>query len=438
MNKNPGIKILGILILLSPFPMGSALCWSLYLLLFFVAFSAYKMWPAEVVLPPEPEIRVAQYAFKALGVFALIQLIPLPKFVIKILSPGEMQILNLAGFDPSVYTLSLIPARTFFYILGTLPLILLIIALWMREWKKDEFLFIFRIILVTGLVQAIIALLRFATKVKKLFLFFGPEINVNYATGTLRNPDHFAAMMEIILPISIAYVIYRSKEKGFFALLNSSEIPFVFVPFFVLAAAILAGSRAGMGALLVSVVLVFYLILYRNFHPVKRSFLRSLLIFVAVGIIFFGTLLTYKKFTGMDPRPEYWAATSSIYRDFPIFGTGFSTFPSVVELYIKKDYNGVLVEHAHNDYLELLSEAGIVGFALIFIPILALLLWNFRHWEIRRYYLVRIMNAGILAALSALAVHSFFDFPMRVPAIYLMVTTLFGMSLALVNFRRKK
>ena len=61
-----------------------------------------------------------------------------------------------------------------------------------------------------------------------------------------------------------------------------------------------------------------------------------------------------------EGRPTYWANTAEIFKDYPILGSGLGTFPS---LYPDKEEGETLIRlyHAHNDYLEYLSELGMVG-----------------------------------------------------------------------------
>jgi O-antigen ligase len=65
-------------------------------------------------------------------------------------------------------------------------------------------------------------------------------------------------------------------------------------------------------------------------------------------------------------------------------------------------YNGLTVEHAHNDYLELLAENGIVG-GLIGLSFIGLLSWRgLASLRLARSSLARAIIAGSLAACSGL------------------------------------
>ncbi|HXG84682.1 MAG TPA: hypothetical protein VNI84_11705, partial [Pyrinomonadaceae bacterium] len=98
-----------------------------------------------------------------------------------------------------------------------------------------------------------------------------------------------------------------------------------------------------------------------------------------------------------------------------ILGTGLDSFGVSFTRY--DTWNGNMrVEQAHNDYLQILADAGILGFICV-LSFIVLLFWqslrivgkssdNFR----------RNVAVGALAGCFGIIVHSFFDFPLRTPA----------------------
>ena len=93
--------------------------------------------------------------------------------------------------------------------------------------------------------------------------------------------------------------------------------------------------------------------------------------------------------------------------------------------------------YAHNDYLQLLSEYGIVG-AVTFLGIFFAVHWRHGWIDARRLGPKRIaisrrlasnamaMNTGALGALAAYVVHSMFDFNLHIPANVLLLAFVFG------------
>jgi hypothetical protein len=62
-------------------------------------------------------------------------------------------------------------------------------------------------------------------------------------------------------------------------------------------------------------------------------------------------------------RGAQWADTLRAVRDFPIIGSGLGTYAFNYPFYKTLRVKAVF-DHAHNDYLELLSEGGVVGLGL--------------------------------------------------------------------------
>jgi O-antigen ligase len=107
--------------------------------------------------------------------------------------------------------------------------------------------------------------------------------------------------------------------------------------------------------------------------------------------------------------------TLQIFRDHPIMGTGLGTLQEVFPRY-EKIYDGLIVNHSHNDYAETLAETGIVG-GLCGLTFLVLLFRN--GWKIliaekdaRNF----AFHSGALVACLGLLVHATVDFNFHIPS----------------------
>ena len=76
----------------------------------------------------------------------------------------------------------------------------------------------------------------------------------------------------------------------------------------------------------------------------------------------------------------------------------------------------VLFDHAHNDYVELLTGTGSAGFLLGAGAGLVFFRNVFRRWRQKRSMFGKCIGAGGLASLVAIAIHSFVDFNLHIPA----------------------
>ena len=101
-------------------------------------------------------------------------------------------------------------------------------------------------------------------------------------------------------------------------------------------------------------------------------------------------------------------------KDYWLSGTGAGTFLYVFPAYVKENL-GCAYDHAHNDYLELLSELGVIGFS--FLSAFTLLsLWRSLALRNPASDFVRAMGfAGFMGAISLL-IHSTVDFNLQIPA----------------------
>lgn len=112
----------------------------------------------------------------------------------------------------------------------------------------------------------------------------------------------------------------------------------------------------------------------------------------------------------LDGRVDYWQATIHMAIEHPLLGWGFGTWPDVYTQFLTKD-NGLLVNHAHSDWLEYLAEGGV-------LPFLALaVLFGRSLWLGLRYP----WSLGV----SALLLFAMVDYPLRLPILLLALVCLY-------------
>jgi O-antigen ligase len=104
-----------------------------------------------------------------------------------------------------------------------------------------------------------------------------------------------------------------------------------------------------------------------------------------------------------------------IWRDFPFFGTGLGTFGSISSMY-KTTLDQVLYTHAHNDYLELLSNTGLVGFILVALFFGLYFKIIIKAWLKRNNDYVVCLGLGGICSILGMLVYSLLDFNLQIPA----------------------
>ena len=164
----------------------------------------------------------------------------------------------------------------------------------------------------------------------------------------------------------------------------------------------------------------------------------ALVVAIFLSVLFFGGEDSLSRLVGTvnqdDPttgRLHFWEGTLEIIREHPVIGTGLGAFSVAYTRYDTR--NGTYrLEQAHNDYLQLLADAGIVGavLGLVFVGVL------FRVALKRAASSDKFRSGvakGALTGCFAVLVHSFFDFTLHTTANALLFLLL--AALATINGR---
>jgi O-antigen ligase len=260
-----------------------------------------------------------------------------------------------------------------------------------------------------------------------------PDVSFGFATGFFANANHMAILLVIGLPFVAALVAAArgaSRQRQHAVAVMAAGATLVLV-----VGIALNGSLAGYG-LAVPLLAASALIVMPARSPLIRwvAIFGGLFLIVAVGVLEssstrpngFGAEAASSVESREDMLATTWAAT----RDFLPLGSGVGTFRRVYDLYDDPDrVTGTYVVHAHNDYAELLLEAGIPGLAIL---ILFLTWWGMAAWRAWSSAEAGPFARAASIASAAILVHSLVDFPLRTAAI----SAAFAMCLSLLADRR--
>jgi O-antigen ligase len=144
----------------------------------------------------------------------------------------------------------------------------------------------------------------------------------------------------------------------------------------------------------------------------------------------------FARFLELDPRDAgsstrvaLWRASIDAWKEFPIVGSGLGTFREAFRRVQAGELTG-LVEHAHNDLLQLAVTGGAVGAALglgLFISLFVLLL---RAWIAQRHREESAMALSGAGALLCLSLHGLVEFHLSIPIIPATLACVLGASWA--------
>jgi O-antigen ligase len=238
--------------------------------------------------------------------------------------------------------------------------------------------------------------------------------------GPYVNHSHFAGLMEMLAPFALVLAASRMIHGGKRALL-------AFAAAFMMGTVFMSRSLGGVIALSCQVV-VFFLLTRKGQRSAPMS-RRTVLAMVALGALTLGFLAWLDQGRSLDRLlglhdPKYSASTTSrlaitkdslhMFTGRPVLGWGLGTFSLVYPKY-QSFYSIFLINHAHNDYLEALTETGLVGFAAVVWFVVLLYrssVGQLDDWS-------KEPRAGItLAALvgcTGILVHSLSDFNLHIP-----------------------
>ena len=234
---------------------------------------------------------------------------------------------------------------------------------------------------------------------------FGPYVNRN----------HFAGLMELLIPPGLAIQVLGAERRDQLPLVTL----FTLLP---IGALFLSASRGGIISLVAEVGFLAILIVARRRE--KKVFVAAVLILTLASILVswlgIGAALdrfaSYKKLeTSEGRRVEMLHDSLRIFQDHRILGTGLGTLQEVFPLY-ETDYDGLVVNHSHNDYAEALAETGVIGgfCGLVFLVCLFWMAWKILNvqGDPRNF----AYHAGALVACLGLLIHAGMDFNFHIPS----------------------
>jgi O-antigen ligase len=256
--------------------------------------------------------------------------------------------------------------------------------------------------------------------------------------GPYGNYNHFAGMIELILPLPTAYALFARID-------GEQRLVWLFGSAIMAAASILSLSRGGF-FILAAQISAFAVIALVDRRAAKGNKIvlslapaaaAALVLWVGYGPLSqrFGKIRDGANEHSVATRLEYWSSSWRMFMDHPVCGVGLGAFPAIYPSYGRSSAKYERLEQAHSDYLQLLTDAGIIGgviglwFLFELIRIGRLQLANLA----RTTSMDRALIIGGYIAVCGLLLHSFWDFNLQIAANAL----LFLFVVALATAREK-
>jgi len=374
-------------------------------------------------------------ALLLLGAAIALQLVPLHPGVIRWLNPETDAFLQryVLGYPAVVrwHALSIEPSATLraLLALGAFALLLLGSA---RALTDTDTLQIVRGVSMLGVAMAIVGVAQKAMWNGKIYGFWTPQEAGN-PFGPFVNRNHFAGWMLMALPLVIGYFCgrvargmrdvkpgWRNRVVWFSSQDASKTILAGFAALLMALALVLSMSRSGALGLLVALVVSGWFVARRQSAGSRRAVIGLYLILVGCVVVWWtGIDRIADRFNepgavGLNGRLGIWADTWRIAGQYLLVGTGLNTFGTATLFYQTADLARHYVQ-AHNDYLQLLSDGGL----LISLPVAILLAVfvgrvasRFRESSSDADYWIRI---GAVTGILSIACQEAVDFSLQMP-----------------------
>lgn len=375
-----------------------------------------------------------------------VQLAPLPAFLIRVLSPSTYDLYagaaRAAGESYAFIPLSLDPFATFSKILEYLAYFAMFLVIVNNFRTRALFWILLYTLFLSAVFQGVYGLYEFLSGSHHIF-GYEKKVGLDSASGTFINRNHFAAYLEMSLPLLVALVAGRIHQlrafRGNFFLRmahaleteGSQILMLLFMIVLVTVGLIFSLSRSGISFALMALA-VFLFLYWRAQRQLSRKTYLVLGICGTVALaVWIGLNPVLYRFVRVSEnwaegaRLQVWSDTFRIFTHFPLAGTGAGTFPQIFPMYRSFVYNNVYRE-AHNDYVQLLAESGIVFIALLLLlgDLLFARLKQVLSREMRR---LEIIQLGCFCSLLSLSLHSLTDFSLQIPAIALQGAVITGL-----------
>ena len=397
-----------------------------------------------------PTLRPVAVGLALLSITVAIQLIPLPAAFVNAISPSTHGVMNSydLGFVPDAdwLRLSIDPARTRIALLALVALGIYVIGLASLLDARGLRL------LPRGLALLAVPLALFAIYSRQdnngLIYGFWEPLDGGGAdqAGPFINRNHFGGWIVMSLCVMIGWLLGKiehvprvsqkrspiiADEIGAVALMATAIAFGTISLFWIVSRSAITSFGAGV------MFFAWFVIKRRHMSPA-----RQMLILAALGAV----LIAAASFRGIDmlarwfvdersllSRIDAWQDGWDVVRDFPVLGTGLNTYSPAMLLYQKRN-PGFHMAQAHNDYLQLVAEGGVIvvlaaaGTVLLLISAMRRTL-RAASIEARGYW----VRTGCAVGLMAIAFQEIAEFSLQIPANAFLFCTLAALTVTPVR-----
>jgi len=357
-----------------------------------------------------------QYPIAAAVIYGLIQTIP-------------FGYTSAGGVDAIPRTISLAPNWTRMASLQIASVLVFFSSLLALTNSARRISVVVRLVTVFGFIFAFFSILQSVLSPEKIYGIYESRHAVPF--GSFVNRHNFAAFMEMSIALPLGLLFSGAIERD-------KRLLYVTATGLMGVALIMSGSRGGLVSIVAATAFLVFLATGSSStrdKVVKASMgVLLVVVFIAGSALIGGeSSLTRLAKTARSSdistsRFEIWQGTLEVIRDNMPLGAGLAAFG---EAYTAADPNSGIerVEQAHNDYLQVLADAGLVGGVIGLFFIAAFFKTGLRSIKAENSYR-RGVALGAFSGCFAILVHSVFDFVLHTTAVALLFLALLVLLVA--------
>ena len=289
-----------------------------------------------------------------------------------------------------------------------------------------------------GLLISVFALVQYFASNGDIY-WVVPVSSGAWVFGPYVNHNHYAGLMELLVPFPLVFALQDTVSIAKRILFGLSAVIMGVSLFY-------CRSRGGIIAFVCQIVL---LALLGRFRKMKRGAVAALLAIVMAMAILLAVLGASEAVSRISTLREPGRAdvagwrmrvnrdSLAMVRQRPLLGWGLGTFTTVYPRF-RSFYDDVIVNTAHNDYMQVLVETGITGAAITLGFLVVVFREGWRNLQKPQSPGSRGIVLAAMVSVSGIVIHSASDFNLHVPAnaaIFFVMCTLAAIPLLQTGHR---
>ena len=407
--------------------------------------------------------------FFPLLLFLAFQIIPLPPAFLEFLSPEtkvvsqkSLPCLTALGFENQSkewYSLSpyYYPVRMSFIRFSVYGLFFFGLIQTLTSQKRIELILL--VLLMLGCFEVLYGLVQSYSGSGHIW-WFKSISDSNAITGTYINRNHFAGLMEMGLLLAASYSAalsvrkkkqtasahrsglsagishYLSREQQF------NKRAFIFLAGVVMGVGVIfSASRGGMIATAGGMLCMSLFFIFRRPHRKRGFALLFLFLITVLYALHIGAEYPVGRFNdfplSFEKRARYSKKSMNMFADYRFVGVGVGNFQYIYPKYQAAEDSRVFIRHAHNDWGQFLAEAGILGLCLLAAGMSYYVYQTMKLWKKRSDPFAVCLGIVPLGAMAAVAIHSWSDFNLHIPANFLMLSAVVAIGYSALHLERR-